>query len=118
MATVLRIRWFGWGVETSSGARLHRASRPVEFRKAAGERMALELWGGHEPTVNRVGDAFFDQTLRSGHEQRDGDIALFAELGIKALRYPVLWEKISPLRAEDRDFPMIRTTSRSASCEP
>ena len=62
-----------------------------------GERMQdLELWGGHECTVNRVGDRFFDQTVRSGHQERLGDLDLFAGLGVKALRYPVLWERIAP----------------------
>ncbi|RYG78373.1 MAG: glycoside hydrolase, partial [Alphaproteobacteria bacterium] len=41
----------------------------------------LELWGGHECTVNRVGDVWMDQTIRSGHQDRIGDLDLFAELG-------------------------------------
>jgi dTDP-4-dehydrorhamnose reductase len=53
----------------------------------------LELWGGHECTVNRLGDAYMDQTLLSGHHGRLSDLDLFAELGVKALRYPVLWER-------------------------
>ncbi|MGK2910125.1 MAG: sugar nucleotide-binding protein [Sphingobium sp.] len=56
----------------------------------------LELWGGHECTINRVGDVFRDQTELSGHAIRLADIDLFAELGVSALRYPVLWEKVSP----------------------
>ncbi|HEX9931507.1 MAG TPA: dTDP-4-dehydrorhamnose reductase [Allosphingosinicella sp.] len=65
---------------------------------------SLELWGGYECTVNRVGDAWFDQTPRSGHEDRIGDLALFAGLGIRSLRYPALWERISPDAPEMRDF--------------
>ena len=53
----------------------------------------LELWGGHECTVNRLGDAFMDQTVLSGHHERLSDLDLFASLGVKALRYPVLWER-------------------------
>ena len=53
----------------------------------------LELWGGHECTVNRVGDAYRDQTVLSGHQDRPEDLDLFAGLGVKALRYPVLWER-------------------------
>ncbi len=64
----------------------------------------LELWGGHECTVNRVGDRFSDQTVRSGHQERIGDLALFAGLGFKALRYPVLWERIAPERPDQRDW--------------
>jgi len=56
----------------------------------------LELWGGHECTVNRVGDGYRDQTILSGHQDRIEDLALFAGLGVKALRYPVLWERIAP----------------------
>lgn len=55
----------------------------------------LELWGGIECTVNRVGDESFDQLERTGHDSRRGDIALFAGLGIRRLRYPVLWERVS-----------------------
>jgi dTDP-4-dehydrorhamnose reductase len=58
--------------------------------------MSLELWGGHECTVNRLGDAFRDQTVLTGHHDRIEDLSAFAELGFKALRYPVLWERIAP----------------------
>jgi dTDP-4-dehydrorhamnose reductase len=64
----------------------------------------LELWGGYECTVNRVGDRFFDQTIRSGHQHRIEDLALFAELGMTSLRYPALWERISPHVPDERDF--------------
>jgi dTDP-4-dehydrorhamnose reductase len=33
-----------------------------------------------------------------------GDLGLFAELGIRALRYPALWERISPLEPGHADF--------------
>lgn len=56
----------------------------------------IELWGGHECTVNRVGDRYFDQTELTGHEQRPNDLDLFAALGVKSLRYPLLWERIAP----------------------
>ncbi len=65
---------------------------------------SLELWGGYECTVNRVKDSWFDQTPRSGHEDRIEDLALFAALGIRSLRYPALWERISPDSPEKRDF--------------
>lgn len=64
----------------------------------------VELWGGHECTVNRVGDTFGDQTRLSGHQERIGDLDLFAGLGCRALRYPVLWERVSPERPEMRDW--------------
>jgi dTDP-4-dehydrorhamnose reductase len=56
----------------------------------------LELWGGVECTVNRVGDAFFDQVRRSGHQERADDIGLIASTGIRTLRYPMLWERVAP----------------------
>lgn len=70
----------------------------------AGSKPRLELWGGHECTVNRVQENWYDQTPRSGHEERLEDLALFAELGIRKLRYPVLWERIAPDRPDRRDF--------------
>jgi dTDP-4-dehydrorhamnose reductase len=56
----------------------------------------LELWAGIECTVNRVGDSFFDQLELNGHARRIRDLELFAELGVRALRYPVLWERTAP----------------------
>ena len=64
----------------------------------------LELWGGHECTVNRIGEAFFDQTVRSGHQVRPHDLELFAALGLKALRYPILWERVAPNEPDERDW--------------
>jgi dTDP-4-dehydrorhamnose reductase len=58
--------------------------------------MSIELWGGVECTVNRVGDQFFDQLKRSGHDERLSDLELFAELGITSIRYPILWERTAP----------------------
>ena len=51
-----------------------------------------EIWGGIECTINRVQDNFRDQLLYAEHYSRPGDIEQFASLGIKKLRYPVLWE--------------------------
>ena len=64
----------------------------------------LKLWGGYECTVNRVDDRWYDQTPRTGHEERIGDLQLFADLGISALRYPALWERISPDTPDKRNF--------------
>ena len=64
----------------------------------------LELWGGHECTVNRVHDLYRDQTVLSGHQDRVEDLALFAGLGIKALRYPVVWERVAPRAPDQRDW--------------
>ncbi len=37
-----------------------------------------------------------NQLVETGHQQRDGDIARLARLGIAATRYPVLWETTAP----------------------
>lgn len=55
-----------------------------------------EIWGGIECTINRVGNTYKDQLNYSGHYQRPDDIRQFAALGIKSLRYPVLWELHQP----------------------
>src|SRR5512141_2391489 len=59
-------------------------------------RRHLELWGGIEPTHNRVGDRSYSQLERSGHHARLTDLERCAELGIRTLRYPVLWERTMP----------------------
>ncbi|VTT99033.1 dtdp-4-dehydrorhamnose reductase : dTDP-4-dehydrorhamnose reductase OS=Crinalium epipsammum PCC 9333 GN=Cri9333_3539 PE=4 SV=1: RmlD_sub_bind [Gemmataceae bacterium] len=52
-----------------------------------------EVWAGIECTVNRVGDRYADQLARSGHDRRAGDVEQLAALGVRAVRYPVLWER-------------------------
>src|SRR4028119_1225628 len=64
----------------------------------------LEVWAGLECTVNRVGDRYFDQTERNGHATRISDLDLFAELGIRAIRYPVVWERTAPNGLETADW--------------
>src|ERR1700710_53889 len=65
---------------------------------------AMELWGGHECSVLRAGNEYRDQTVLSGHQHRLSDLQLFAELGIKRLRYPVLWERVAPESLDALDF--------------
>jgi len=55
-----------------------------------------EIWGGVECTINRVQDTYRDQFADTGHYERSDDIAVLASLGIKKLRYPILWEKHKP----------------------
>lgn len=64
----------------------------------------VELWGGVECTVNRVGEEYFDQLERSGHAARASDLDLFAGLGVRAMRYPVLWERTAPDGLERADW--------------
>ncbi|MFL5929136.1 MAG: family 1 glycosylhydrolase [Gaiellaceae bacterium] len=80
-----------------------------------GTSQRLELWGGVECTVNRVGDEHFDQLELNGHARRPDDLRLFADLGIAALRYPVLWERTErdgeskrDWRFADERLPLIR----------
>ncbi len=63
-----------------------------------------ELWGGIECTINRVKNTYRDQLLLSGHYDRPDDIARFAELGIRKLRYPVLWERHEPIENQKIDW--------------
>lgn len=63
-----------------------------------------QLWGGLECTVNRVGDVYRDQVKASGHDHRLEDLDRFAELGIRAIRYPLLWERISPDTPDHSDW--------------
>ncbi len=65
---------------------------------------APEVWGGVECTVNRVEDTFHDQLQRSGHDRRTSDLNLIAQLGIRRLRYPVLWELTAPRAPDQRHW--------------
>ena len=80
-----------------------RAGVPSEADARAGPGGActptappLEVWGGLECTVARIGDAYVDQTLLNGHQHRPRDLDEFAALGLHAIRYPVLWERVAP----------------------
>lgn len=56
----------------------------------------LEMWGGLECSVVRRRGGTVDQTRQSGHDGRPEDLDAFAALGIRAIRYPVLWERVAP----------------------
>ena len=64
----------------------------------------VELWGGIECSHNRVGDQYFDQLNRNGHAARLSDLELFAGMGIRKLRYPVLWEHVAPQSLNQPDW--------------
>lgn len=64
----------------------------------------LALWGGIECTVNRVANVYQDQVNRCGHHDRPDDLDCIANLGIRTLRYPVLWERTAPNRADVLDW--------------
>ncbi|MFI5071882.1 MAG: glycoside hydrolase, partial [Terriglobales bacterium] len=67
--------------------------------------MSIDLWLGIECTVNRVGDHYFDQVSRTGHDLRNDDLDRFASLGIKTIRYPILWERTMPDCKPNWDWP-------------
>ncbi len=64
----------------------------------------VEIWGGVECTCRRVGDAYSDQLTRNGHRDRPDDLDQFAALGLRTLRYPVLWEHVAPNSLDEPDW--------------
>lgn len=67
-------------------------------------RPGLELWGGVECSVIRLGGEYVDQLALSGHDRRADDLDRFAALGLDALRYPVLWERTAPDGPDSADW--------------
>lgn len=65
----------------------------------------MEVWASPEATVARI-DAgrSRDQLCETGHQSRESDIARIARLGVRATRYPVLWEKVAPDHPDARDY--------------
>ena len=49
-----------------------------------------------------MGDRYFDQLEFSGHSQRLSDLNALSDLGIAALRYPAVWERVE--RSGELDF--------------
>ena len=62
------------------------------------------MWAGVECTVNRVGPDYYDQVERSGHAARPADVDALAALGVRTVRYPVLWERVEPDGPERPDW--------------
>lgn len=53
----------------------------------------VEIWGGVECSVVRTPGGRYDQLERTGHAEREDDLDRFAALGLRTLRYPILWER-------------------------
>lgn len=68
---------------------------------------ALQLWGGVEPTINRVGDQYFRQFDRNGHRERLSDLDEFARIGLRTLRFPILWEEVAPESPDRFDWTAV-----------
>lgn len=64
----------------------------------------LQVWGGLECSVVRIGDSWRDQFRETGHFGRPDDLDRVAALGIRVLRYPVLWEHVAPHRPDLRHW--------------
>lgn len=64
----------------------------------------IDVWGGIECSLNRVGDTYMDQLERSGHYTRINDLEKIAAIGVRKLRYPILWEKYQPVDGVSPDF--------------
>src|SRR3954468_17046737 len=64
----------------------------------------LELWGGPECTIVRIGDQYRNEVDETGHLARIEDLDAIAEVGIRTLRYPVLWETTSPHDPDECDW--------------
>ena len=65
---------------------------------------SLQLWAGPECTVNRLGDRYRDQLELTGFAHRLDDLDRLAELGVRRLRFPVLWERTAPLAEGQYDW--------------
>ncbi len=63
-----------------------------------------EVWGGIECTINRIKSEYKDQLSYAKHYSRNADIDSIGELGIKKLRYPVLWEHHQQSTDQDIDW--------------
>jgi dTDP-4-dehydrorhamnose reductase len=64
----------------------------------------MKLWGGIECSLNRVRGVRFDQLARNGHYTRGDDLERIAALGIRTLRYPLLWERAATASPEEYDW--------------
>lgn len=95
--------WSTLGFETLFGAERCVKVIHVVPRSPAGS-VPLQLWGGVECTINRVGETYRHQLQETGHADRFEDVDLIVALECEAIRYPVLWEHVAPDGPETRDW--------------
>src|SRR5690606_24361344 len=67
-----------------------------------------ESCAGIECTINRLQTGYKDQLNFNGHYTREGDLEAIADLGIRTIRYPILWEKQQPNKHGHIDFEWIK----------
>ncbi|TPM95030.1 dTDP-4-dehydrorhamnose reductase [Mesorhizobium sp. B2-1-3A] len=60
----------------------------------------VDVWGGIECSLVRIGDTVRDQVAETGHADRIDDLDRIAALGIRTLRYPALWENVEAVRGQ------------------
>src|SRR3954453_10476854 len=75
---------------------LRRSRHPTGSSSSWECDMQIPIWGGVECTMNRVRDRYIDQLRLTRHDVRPDDLERLADLGIRALRYPVLWGRHAP----------------------
>lgn len=63
----------------------------------------MAVWGGLECTINRVQDHYIDQFALGNVYAQPANEAI-AGLGIRKLRFPVLWERHEPVRGAAGDW--------------
>ncbi len=56
----------------------------------------MEVWGGVECSINRVGDHYFDQLSYDDQYNQPALLDHITGLGVSSIRYPILWEKNWP----------------------
>jgi dTDP-4-dehydrorhamnose reductase len=61
--------------------------------KSSQASFPLEMWGGVECSLVRLADRTDDQVTRTGHGARLDDLDRLADLGLRTVRYPVLWQQ-------------------------
>ncbi len=83
------------------------------------KQLGLELWGGVECTVNRVGDTFLNQD-RAGHRARAvEDLKRFSRLGLRTLRTALHWERFGEAGAQPwAEWDVLLGTMQSMAINP
>jgi dTDP-4-dehydrorhamnose reductase len=61
----------------------------------------LEVWGGVDYSLNRIRDEYLHQGIKLEHHKKVTSPLIFAQMGIKKVRYPCLWELVAP---KDLDY--------------
>ncbi|HLP82261.1 MAG TPA: hypothetical protein VK141_09785 [Nitrosomonas sp.] len=64
----------------------------------------FEICGGLECTINTVKSCYNNQIPLHNHLHKAADLDLFASLGIKKLRYPLLWKTVVPHSMEEMNW--------------